>query len=347
MTEWNEQLLKALPKIDLHVHLDGSVKPETLRELADAQGMPLPEGELTGSMQVDEQCESLVDYLSKFSFVLPFLQTAEALERVAYEVVEQAKEQNCLYIEVRFAPLLHTQQGLSAAEAIRLVVAGLQRAEAELGVPARAIAICMRHDTPERSKEVIQAAAEWHGKGVAAVDLAGDEAGYPPELHRELFELARRLKLPVTIHAGEAGGADNVRTAIEQLGALRIGHGVRMQEDPSVVELVQRRRIPLEMCPLSNIQTKAVSGWEVYPIRSYMQQGILVTVNTDNMTVSGTTMTNEYALLAEKLGFSGKELAQLSLNAADAAFLEEPAKSALKRQMMQKLAELGLEPAEI
>lgn len=336
--------LKQFPKVDLHVHLDGSVKPDTIRELAAAKGVSLPEGDLLSHMTVDEACESLVDYLSKFSFVLPFLQTAEALERTAYELVEQAAADGCLYIEVRFAPLLHTLEGLTAEDAIRHTVSGLQRAERELGIPARAIIISMRHESYERNREVVAAAARYYGKGVGAVDLAGDEAGYPPELHQQLFDLAAEHKLPVTVHAGEAGGAVNVRYAIERLGAVRIGHGVRMEEDPAVVELVRSKQIPLELCPLSNIQTKAVNSWEAYPIRDYMSQGVTITVNTDNRTVSATSMTNEYALLMEKLGFSLEELGRISLNGAEAAFLEEPLKAELRIRMLQKMAEFGVKP---
>ncbi|MFD1954393.1 adenosine deaminase [Paenibacillus thailandensis] len=338
----HDEWLRSFPKAELHVHLDGSVKPETLRELAERQGASLPEGDLRGRMTVDPDCGSLTEYLSKFSFVLPFLQTAEALERVAYETAEQAADDGCLYVEVRFAPLLHTERGLTAEEAVKHTVNGLRRAERELGITARAIVIAMRHEGFERNREAIEAAARYLGDGVCAVDLAGDEAGYPPELHQRLFDLASERKLPVTIHAGEAGGAANVRYAVERLGAVRIGHGVRIKEDPEVIELVRSRRIPLEMCPLSNIQTKAADGWERYPIRDYMDRGLIVTVNTDNRTVSGTTMTNEYKLLAEKLGFGFDELAAVSLNGIDAAFADEPLKAELRIRMKRKLAEIGV-----
>ncbi len=343
----NEQLLeqiKELPKIDLHVHLDGSVKPDTIRELAKEQGKSLPagaEGDLTPWMQIDETCTSLVEYLSKFSFVLPFMQTAESLERIAEEVVEQAAASGCLYIEVRFAPLLHTLEGLSAGEAILHTIAGLQKGEQMFGIKARVIVICMRHDAVERNLEVIEAAREYYGKGVVAVDLAGDEAGFPPALHQEVFELANRYELPITIHAGEAGGSVNVRESITRLGASRIGHGVRITEDSSVIELVRTTRTPLEMCPVSNIQTKAVTGWDAYPIRRFLEEGLLVTVNTDNMTVSGTTMNHEFEMLAEHCGFTTEELAQLTVNSAEAAFLQGEEKEELKAAVHSALQKLG------
>lgn len=340
-----QEQIRRLPKIDLHVHLDGSVKPETIRELARAQGKALPEGaegDLTPWMQIDETCSSLVEYLSKFDFVLPFMQTAESLERIAEEVVEQAAASGCLYVEVRFAPMLHTLEGLSAREAILHTIAGLQRGEQTFGVKARVIVICMRHDSVEKNLEVIEAARDYYGKGVVAVDLAGDEAGFPPALHHDVFELAARYELPITIHAGEAGGADNVRESIARLGARRIGHGVRITEDPAVIELVKSTRTPLEMCPVSNIQTKAVTGWDAYPIRLFMEQGLLVTVNTDNMTVSGTTMNLEYEMLAEHCGFTLQELAQLTVNSAEAAFLDGAEKEELKAAVQNALRMLGL-----
>lgn len=344
MNQLLTEQIKELPKIDLHVHLDGSVKPDTIRELAKEQGKSLPagaDGDLTPWMQIDETCTSLVEYLSKFSFVLPFMQTAESLERIAEEVVEQAAASGCLYIEVRFAPLLHTLEGLTAGEAILHTIAGLQKGEQMFGVKARVIVICMRHDSVERNLGVIEAAREYDGKGVVAVDLAGDEAGFPPALHQEVFELANRYGLPITIHAGEAGGAANVRESITRLGARRIGHGVRMTEDPSVIELARTTQTPLEMCPVSNIQTKAVTGWDTYPIRRFLEEGLLVTVNTDNMTVSGTTMNLEFEMLAEHCGFTIEELAQLTVNSAEAAFLQGEEKEDLKAAVHNALQKLG------
>lgn len=336
--------LNRLPKIDLHLHLDGSVKPNTIRELASQLGMELPvtkDEDLTPWMQIDDSCTSLKEYLSKFQFVLPFLQTTEALERVAYEVVEQASEQGCVYIEVRFAPLLHTVNGLTVDEAIHYTIEGLRRGERQFGVKARAIAICLRSDSIEQNKEVIEAANRYYGKGIVAVDLAGDEASFPPELHRPLFETAQRYGLPITIHAGEAGGSQNVYESITGLGASRIGHGVRIINDPEVMELVKTKRIPLELCPISNIQTKAVTGWDAYPINAFMEQGILVTVNTDNLTVSGTNITLEYYMLMEQCGLSIEQIGTLILNGANASFLEEPEKRKLTEQVRMALLNAG------
>jgi adenosine deaminase len=334
-----------LPKVDLHLHLDGSVKLETILELALKQGIELPsynKKRLLSYMQVGGECSSLKDYLNKFDFTLQFLQTGEALERVAYEVVEAAAADCCQYIEVRFAPQLHRKAGMSLEEAIHYVIAGLQRGEKQFGFQARAIAICLRSHSHQDNIEVIEAAAQYSGKGLVAVDLAGDEASYPPELFREVFALSHKRGMPVTIHAGEAGGADNIYEAVTRLGATRIGHGVRLKENPAILEMVRKQQIPLEMCPLSNIQTKAVAGWEVYPIREYYELGLKVTVNTDNPIVSGTTLTKEYGILADKFGFTEREIATIIMNGVDSAFLETDEKRALKLKMALQFQELGL-----
>lgn len=330
--------LKLMPKVDLHVHLDGSVLPETLIELAKLGGPELPEREpekLWPYMRVEGECDSLAQYLEKFAFVLAYMQSGQALERVAYELVRQSAEHGCRYVEARYAPQLHREKGMSVEATIDCVLRGLSAGEKEFGVIARCIVICLRGHSQERNLEVVRAASAYYGRGVVAVDLAGSEAHYPPELYESEFRMARRLGLPITIHAGEAAGADSVGKAVTLLGASRVGHGVRMQEDPDVTELIRVRGIPLEMCPFSNMQTKAALGWEKYPLRGYFDTGIRVTVNTDNLTVSGTTITKEYEALREHLAFTDEELCAIAMNGAEAAFLEEET----KRTFVSKFAE--------
>lgn len=334
--------IRQMPKVELHMHLDGSLRPETVLDLAAEQGIPLPARNAKGLlpyMQVDGSCASLTEYLSKFAFTTLFLQTPESLERAACEAVEQAAGEGCRYAEVRFAPQLHRERGLSCEEAVHHVVTGLKRGEQLYGCRAQAIVICMRHHSAALNKEAVEAAAVYSGRGVAAVDLAGDEAGYPASLFRDIFILAHRRGLPVTIHAGEAAGPDNIYNAVMKLGASRIGHGVRLKEDPAIRELIRRRGVPLEMCPVSNIQTKAVADWGSYPIRDYFDSGIPITVNTDNPGVSGTCLTREYGVLAELFQFTRQELSQLVLNAANAAFLNDRDKTALKTELGRELDE--------
>jgi len=339
--------IAAMPKIDLHLHLDGCVRPETLIRLARERKRALPETDperLRPWMRVAPDNANLTEYLTKFDFVLPHLQDREALELVAFECVKQSADSGAVHVEVRFAPMLHTREGLTADDAIRAVARGLARGEAECGISARAIVICMRHHDEATNLRTIEAAARFAGQGVAAVDLAGDESRWPTSAFRRVFEAAAALGLQATIHAGEADGPESVREAVERLGAVRIGHGVRAQEDPDVLAMLRERRIPLEMCPTSNIQTRAVSGWDAYPLRRYAADGLIVTANTDNPTVSGTTIAEEYLLLHDKLGMTPREIAALILNAADAAFLEPEAKTALKARVRSALASLGLAP---
>lgn len=339
------QWLSLMPMVDLHVHLDGAVRPDTLRDLAHDQGMPLPVScrrELLAHMQVGEECGSLKEYLSKFDFVLPYLQTAGALERVAFETVEQFALENGKYMEVRFAPQLHTRQGLSLDQVIAAVLAGLKRGQETWGLTARGIAICMRHHGVKENLEVVEAAAAYKKSGLVAVDLAGDEASYPPLLHQEVFRRALQHDLPVTIHAGEAAGAENIADAVERLGARRIGHGVRVRQNPRVQKLVRTESIPLELCPVSNIQTKAVPEWAQYPVREYFDQGLVLTINTDNPTVSGTNLLREYGVLVERFGFGPEEVARLIINGVHAAFVEKEEKKRLAAQLDSSFRSLGI-----
>lgn len=332
--------ISALPKIELHVHLDGSVLPQTLIELAQQQGGELPVAdpdELSAYMSAPESCQSLNEYLRTFDFVLPYLQSYEALERVAYELVQQCADDQVQYVEVRFAPQLHRQQGLTVAETYEAVISGLRRAEQQFGVMARCIGICLRGHQDEQNMEVVEAAAPFLQRGLVAVDLAGAEALYPPELYAAMFKRAQQLGIPVTIHAGEAGGAENIAIAVSQLGAQRIGHGVRLQENPQFLQEIADKHIPLEFCPISNLQTKAVAEWSLYPIVSYMEQGIHITVNTDNLTVSQTSLTKELMTLQERCGLSDQAIVQLQRNAASAIFLEQPAKAQFMSDYEAKL----------
>lgn len=344
------ELLHLLPKVDLHLHLDGSIKQATLWEIAAEQGVKLPVShaeELAPFMKVTGECGSLLEYLDKFDFVAGFLHKTEVLERIAYEVVEQAAEQNCRYIEVRFGPQLHRSEHLSCEEVIDAVLRGLRRGEAEFGVTARGIAACLRHHSPHMNMEVISAAAAFQGKGIVAVDLAGPEAAFPAHLHRAVFEYAQLLDMPVTIHAGEAGGVENIREAITRLGATRIGHGVRLREDRRVLELVREQGIVLEMCPISNYQTKAMESWAHYPIREYFDEGLKLTINTDNLTVSDTSLVQEYTVLIENFGFTLPEIGTLILNGVDAAFVQPEEKARLRTEFLNTFSALGVESCEV
>ncbi|WP_245805788.1 adenosine deaminase [Bacillus alkalicellulosilyticus] len=338
-----KEFIKTMPKVDLHLHLDGSVKPSTLLELASQHGIQLPttnKQSLVSFMQIEDECKSLTEYLKKFDLVLPVMQTIEAIERISYEVVEQASFENCKYIEVRFAPQLHRNKGLSIEEVMTAVLRGLEQGQKQFGVISRAIVICMRHQSVEENIEVIRASSKYLGTGVVGVDLAGNEASYPARMHQEVFKVANEYHLPITIHAGEAAGPESIYDAVTYLGADRIGHGIRLKEDGSLFEVIKQKQIPLEMCPISNIQTKASESWEHYPLKEYFEKGLLVTVNTDNLTVSNTTITKEYETIAENFSLSTKEICTLIMNGVEAAFLPLKEKQQLADEFSRSFSKI-------
>ncbi len=339
-----QQLITRMPKLDLHCHLDGSITPETLSRLARQQNLPLPPGgeaALLAHMQAGDHCRDLLDYLARFDFVLPYLQTAQALRQAAHDLVAQAAAEQVRYIEVRFAPRLHLGRGLTLSQATEAVCLGLAEGQQATGTIARAILIGMRHEPVQHNLALIELAAAFAPQGVVAVDIAGDEKNYPPMTQRLLFEQAAARGLAFTIHAGENGPASNIGDAVS-LGAARIGHGTSLRDDPALLELVRQEGIGIEMCPTSNIQTRAVAGWQQYPVADYLAAGLMVSVNTDNRTVSGTTSTREYTILAERFAFTPAQLVQVVRNSLATAFLPQNEKSALTAQVEQELSFLSL-----
>lgn len=333
-----------MPKIELHLHLDGSVRPATVWELLlerRRRGDPLVApyagldslAAVTGAMQVGDDCQSLAEYLSRFDLPLAVMQDAAALERIAYELVADVAAENVVHVEVRFAPVLHTRQGLSMREAAAAVLRGLARGREDFGTSTRLIACCMRHLPPEDNVAMVRAMEPFLGQGLVAIDLAGDEAAFPGIRHQDPLRLAREMGFHVIVHAGEASGAEEVRTAVEVLGAERIGHGVRLEEDPALLREVAARGIALEMCPTSNVQTKAVAGCGAHPLRRYLEAGLAVTVNTDNRTVSSTTLTAEYERAVQHLGLTPAQVRQTVLHAARAAFVSPAERQGLLDQL--------------
>ncbi len=312
--------------IDLHLHFDGSLLPRTILELAREQQIPLPAedpDELKLFLTAPESCESLNEYLEKFDLPLSVLQTKEAICKAMYTLLSSLKEQGMLYVELRFAPQAHLRKGLTQEDVVKAAILGMQEATAGSFFKAKLILCCMRGgDNQGANKKTIETAAAFLGRGVAAVDLAGAEALFPTADYEELFAYATNLGVPFTIHAGEADGAESIEAAL-RFGAVRIGHGVRANEDEKILNILREKQIPLEMCPTSNVQTKAVTSISKHPILTYLRSGLKVTVNTDNMTVSDTTIEREYQRLEEELGMTKEEKKLLLFNAADAAFLTE------------------------
>lgn len=319
--------------IDLHLHFDGSLLPRTILELAEEQGISLPArdpDELKLFLTAPKDCRSLNEYLEKFDLPLLVLQTREAIRKGMYTLLCSLKEQGMLYAEVRFAPQSHLKKGLTQDEVVKAAVLGMQEAAAGSFFKAQLILCCMRGaDNQEANRKTIETAAAFLGRGVAAVDLAGAEALFPTADFAELFAYAKELGVPYTIHAGEADGPESIKAALK-FGAARIGHGVRAREDEEVMRLLKERQIPLEMCPASNVQTKAVGSIRQHPVLEYLRLGLNVTVNTDNMTVSDTTIEQEYDRLRRELDMTAAEQRQLLFHGVDAAFLTEEERGRMK-----------------
>jgi adenosine deaminase len=316
---------QALPKIDLHCHLDGSVRPETIIELANAQGIELASqdvGVIRDLMIAPETCQNLIEYLQRFDLPLSVMQTKEALERIAFEVYEDAALENVKYMEVRYAPLLHINKGLSVDEIIGSVVAGMKRAEQVHGIKGNLVLSIMRHMPTDRIKEVLDAGSAFLGKGVAAFDLAGGEELGFCEKFIPFAAYARDKGYHVTIHAGEQGEGQNVFDAISMLNAERVGHGIHIATHQAAYDLVLKENVALETCPSSNVQTKAVESLEAHPVESFRKQGVPVTINTDNRTVSNTTMTKEVQKVVEQFGLSQQDYMDIYRTSVNAAFVD-------------------------
>ncbi|MFL5573286.1 MAG: adenosine deaminase [Gemmatimonadaceae bacterium] len=334
--------LRQLPKAELHCHLDGSVRPETLLDLAREHRVQMPKQtpeELAAFMRVDD-AQSLEDYLRRFDVTISVLQSEEALERVAYELAEDATEDGVRYIEVRNAPILNVVKGLTLVQAIEAPLRGLRRAENDFGIIARFILCGLRQFPPADSLEMAKLAVEFKNEGVVAFDLAGGEKGNPAADHAGAFQYAREHNLAVTVHAGEGDGSDSVRQAVHICGADRIGHGTRLIEDPELTQYVNDRRIALEVCLTSNVQTRVADSYASHPLREYFDRGLNVTLNTDNRLMSATTLTDEYVFAAEHLGFTVEELAAVALNGFESAFLPWEERVMLIEEVSDQIDEL-------
>jgi adenosine deaminase len=341
-------ILQALPKTDLHVHLDGSIRPKTLFDLAREQKVALDvrnEAELRTFLDQLTAGVSLPTYLKAFDLTLSVLQRADALERVAFELAEDAHAENVRYMEVRYCPALHLKAGLTMADTVDAALRGLSEAGRRYGIQTGAIICGIRHLSPKLSLELADLAVAYAGKGVVGFDLAGAEKDYPAKAHREAFDRVLRNNVNVTVHAGEAFGPGSIRQALHYCGAHRIGHGTRLREDRMTLDYVNDHRIPLEMCLTSNVQTRATPSFVEHPFRDYMSAGVRVTLNTDNRLVSSTTMTDELERAVTTFGLDPGDVRQVLLNGFKSAFVPYAEKGALLRRAVLEIDQ-GLQSSE-
>ncbi len=314
---------KDIKKVDLHLHLDGSLSLQVIEALVKDHGMDLKGDSLKSQISVGTDCRSLVDYLRCFELPLRLLQTEDALILATKDLVKRLFQSGLSYCEIRFAPQLHTDEGMSQQQVVEAVLKGVREVHKSGYRLPLGILLCMMVTGEERAnRETAELSAAYLKRGVVGLDLAGAEGAVPMSQFKPLFTLAYQADVPFTIHTGECGSYDNIAEAVA-FGARRIGHGCGAIFSESCMNLLEREKIVLEMCPTSNLQTKAVASIEAHPIRRFFDRGMQVTVNTDNMTVSDTTLEQEYRLLKEKLRFTDDELAAMGDMALRAAFLRD------------------------
>ncbi|OOF67850.1 adenosine deaminase [Rodentibacter caecimuris] len=327
--------------IDLHLHLDGSLSPDWIIHWAQKLAIALPTydaKELLQFISVPKDCSSLNDYLKCFDLPLKVLQTPESLASAVEDLLLQLDKLGLIYAEIRFAPQLHTRQGMTQEQAVKAAIEGLHRGLEKVALfKANLICCCMRGNNNQmENMETIRVAKQFLNKGIVAADLAGAEALFPTLDFINIFDYANQIGVPFTLHAGEAAGAESVKQALD-MGAKRIGHGVRAIEQEDVVKQLSERKIPLEMCPCSNLQTRTVNNLGSYPLRTYLKQKLIATLNSDNMTVSKTDVQQEFQLLQQEYQLTEQEALILVNNAVQAAFLSEEDKIILKQKLVEKL----------
>ena len=318
-----QETLKELPKIELHCHLDGSLSRPFIEKRL---GRTVRSEELS----VSENCTSLNEYLEKFDLPGRCIMDEEGLSGAAYDLLSQMNEENVCYAEIRFAPLLSETKKMDSRKVIEAVISGMEQGKKDFGIEYGVIVCAMRHHSAEDNMRMIKTAREYLGSGVCAADLAGAESLYPMSEFMELFKKTKALGMPFTLHAGECGSVQNILDSVEA-GAGRIGHGIAMRGHADIQKELQKKGIGIEMCPISNLQTKAVESTKDYPMREFLNVGLKVTANTDNRTVSNTTLTKELEFIQKNYGITDEEIHLMMRNAVDVAFADD----AVKERMLK------------
>jgi adenosine deaminase len=333
-----------LPKADLHLHLDGSLRAETVLNIAASEGIDLAghdEASLRSILSPPLDPPSLERYLKAFDVTCAVMQTRSSIRRVARELVEDCAAENITYLEARFCPSLLTLGGLSTAEVIEAVAEGLEEGERSTGTMARQIICALRHRDLREGVELAEAAVAYRSRGVVAFDLAGPEAGFAASWHKEAFRVARRGGLWTTVHAGEADGPDSIFEALHTLGADRIGHGTTLVNDPALMAWMIDRELPIEVCPTSNVQTGAASSVEHHPVRSLLERGATVVVCTDNRLVSDVTLSHELRAVVNAAHLSLDETGMLLRRGFSSAFVSREERHRLMAAFDTAFASLG------
>ncbi len=335
-----KELIRKLPKAELHCHLDGSLRVSTILELATLQKVQLPadnQEDLHKFLAIKGKMKNLEEYLKIFDITLSVLQTPESLQRVSFELAEDCWNDSVRYVEVRYSPILHTQKGMTSSESVDAVKMGLDQAEAEFGIKTGIILCGIRNISPEVSLKLADLAVQYKNQGVVGFDLAGAEENFPAKHHQEAFELILKKNINATLHAGEAFGPESIHQAIHACGAHRIGHGTRLKENEDLMAFINDHRIALEICLKSNIQTRSISSLKNHPFKYYFDQHLRVTLNTDNRLISDTTLSEEYYLAAETFNLTMQDIRTIIINGFKSAFLPHNERRDLIKNIVDEL----------
>lgn len=355
------EIIQKIPKVELHDHLDGGLRIPTILEFATQYGVKLPfyeERALHDWFVRGCQQKSLTLYLQTFAVTVAVMQTAEALERVAFEAIEDLHEHNVCYAEIRFAPNLHLEQGLTAGDAVQAVLDGMERGRKKTGMQTGLILCAMRNQSPELSLATAELAVAFRNRGVVGFDLAGDESGHPPKIHLQAFQYIRNQNFNITIHAGEAFGVESIWQAVQVCGAHRIGHGTRLVEDmtlegthikdsASLATFIRNKRIPMEMCLTSNVGTGVAPDYARHPFPMFFRNQFRVFLCTDNRLMSDTNLTREMEIAAQYYNLTFRDLEKLTINAMKSAFINHDKKldliyTVIKKGYQQIRTEYGI-----
>jgi adenosine deaminase len=338
--EITEEFLHQLPKTELHCHLDGSLRLNTILDLAQKDKVELPSTDpdtLLKMVSVTDQKGTLADYLKKFEITLSVLQTPTALSRAAYELAEDCHLENVLYLEVRYSPILHTKHGMTTMESVDAVLKGLKQAEQDFKIKTGIIICGIRSISPEVSYRLAELAVAFKNRGVVGFDLAGIEENFPAKDHREAFSLILNNNINTTLHAGEDYGPESIHQAVHYCGAHRIGHGVRLKEDGDLLNYINDHRIALEICMTSNIHTGSVKNYESHPFKFYYDYGLRVTLNTDNRLISNTCLTKEYLLAHKYFNLQIVDFKEIIIGGFKSAFMPHRIRTEIIKRIAEQL----------
>ncbi len=337
---WNT--IQSFPKIDLHCHLDGSVRPQTIKELAEENDIELPCRDLDELVRYlhCEDSTSLEDYLERFDVTLSVMQDSLSVERIAYELCEDAAAENVRWLEVRYSPILHTKKGMKTMDNIEAVIRGMRRAERDFGIRGGIIVCGMRSYDPAVSYELAELAVAYKNRGVIGFDLAGPEENYPAKAHEEAFRLVLKNNINITIHAGESYGPESIHQAVHYCGAHRIGHGTHLPEDGGLMNYINDHRICLEICLTSNLQTGSVPSIRQHPFKFFLDYGLRLSLNTDNRLMSDTSVTKELYLAYESFGLDIGDIKNIIIDGFKSAFIHHRERKEMVKDVANELEKM-------